>query len=100
MFSRLQTGPFWVSLHHNTSSADGGTAVVCCVQVDELFDSNTELEEENTRLVGRAERAEAQTAELKEQLEAALAQVSPQTLQYNPPPPFPPLPPPSPHICM
>lgn len=52
-----------------------------CVQVDELFDSNTELEEDNTRLVGRAERAEVQTAELKEQLEAALAQVSPHTLQ-------------------
>jgi len=45
------------------------------VQVDELFDSNTELEDGNTELVGRAERAEIQAAQLKEQLEAALAQV-------------------------
>jgi len=45
--------------------------------VDELFDSNTELEEDNTRLVGRAERAEAETSQLKEQLETALAQVTP-----------------------
>lgn len=48
-----------------------------CMQVDELFDSNTELEEDNTRLVGRAERAEAETSQLKEQLETALAQVTP-----------------------
>ena len=48
-----------------------------CVQVDELFDSNTELEEDNTRLVGRAERAEAETSQLKEQLETVLAQVTP-----------------------
>lgn len=47
------------------------------MQVDELFDSNTELEEDNTRLVGRAERAEAETSQLKEQLETALAQVAP-----------------------
>ena len=52
------------------------------VQVDELFDSNTELEEDNTRLVGRAERAEAETSQLKEQLETALAQVTPHA--YHP----------------
>ena len=45
-------------------------------QVDELFGENTNLEEENTQLVGRAERAEIQTTQLKEQLEVALAQVS------------------------
>ena len=48
------------------------------VQVDELFGENTNLEEENTQLVGRAERAEIQTTQLKEQLEVALAQVSKQ----------------------
>ena len=47
------------------------------MQVDELFDSNTELEEDNTRLVGRAERGEAETSQLKGQLETALAQVTP-----------------------
>lgn len=45
------------------------------MQVDELFDENSNLEEENTGLVGRAERAEIQNAQLKEQLDEALAKV-------------------------
>ena len=44
-------------------------------QVDELFDENSNLEEENTSLVGRAERADIQNAQLKEQLDEALAKV-------------------------
>ena len=45
------------------------------LQVDELFDENSNLEEENTGLVGRAERADIQNAQLKEQLEEALTKV-------------------------
>ncbi len=73
--------PTTVTIAHAAQSCRLLTEVIAlsetCMQVDELFDSNTELEEDNTRLVGRAERAEAETSQLKEQLETALAQVSP-----------------------
>ena len=53
------------------------------VQVDELFDENSNLEEENTGLVGRAERADIQNAQLKEQLEQALAKVCAKETSQN-----------------
>ena len=62
----------WVKTRGNTSSDIMNAAPL---QVDELFDENSNLEEENTGLVGRAERADLQNAQLKEQLEEALAKV-------------------------
>lgn len=54
------------------SSIHGNVALV---QVDELDQSNNELEDTNTRLEARAEHAQGQVSQLKQELEEALAQV-------------------------
>ena len=45
------------------------------VQVDELDQSNNELEDTNTRLEARAQHAESQVSQLQQELQEALAQV-------------------------
>lgn len=48
---------------------------VTCAQVDELDQSNNELEDTNTRLEARAEQAESQVSKLQQELQEASEQV-------------------------
>lgn len=45
------------------------------LQVDELDQSNNELEDTNTRLEARAQQAESQVSQLQQELQEASAQV-------------------------